>query len=426
MKTMPGIALVFVSAIMLSSCGRDSSDSSDSTDVTRPDMAQAAKGNGAFSMALYGRLAEEAQGNNVFFSPFSLRTALARVYAGARGPTAEEMKKVLDYRLPQDKLHSAMGGLERAIASNQNCDINIANAVWGQTGYPFEAAYTDRILSDYKLPFRVTDFKAAPEDGRDEINDWIESRTRGNIKQMFAPGTINAQTRLVVANAVYFLGAWEKGFNRQATTDQPFTLVDGKTVKTPLMHQVEELNYGRGDGFKAIVLPYRGGDIGMLVMLPNEPDGIAELEMKLSIRLIADTFKAMAKDEVHVYLPRFAMATGFDAKSALSKMGMGSAFGPNADLTGIADPIRTGEQGLFINKALHRAFVIVNEEGTEAAAATGVAVEAKGAEAAPIVFRADHPFVFAILHRQTGIILFMGRMMGPAVAGPAARPAPAD
>ncbi len=389
-----------------------------------PPLARAADGakdaaaaTNAFSADLYRRLAgptSEEKGN-LFFSPFSIEAALAMTSAGARGTTLDEMQKVL--HLPKEP-HAAFGELfgrlnVKTDDVKRSYGLSVANAIWAQKGYPWEKEFTDLTRKHYGAGTVETDF-AESEAARAQINKWVEKETREKIKNIIGPGVITALTRMVLANAIYFKSNWLYQFDKKNTKDAPFALADGKKAEVPLMHLSGKLKYGEmrtfvtrvGEITQVLELPYAGKDLSMLVLLPEARSGVHRLAQWLGGKTL-DTVK-LAETEVKVWLPRFKSESAISLKPVLSDMGMRAAFG-NADFTGMSPK---GKE-LYISHVLHKAFVDVNEEGTEAAAATVVVVKGKSKPPEPKEFRADRPFVYVIRDNATGATLFMGRYMGP-------------
>jgi serpin B len=363
-----------------------------------------------FSLDLYGKLRAKEEGN-IFFSPSSISTALSMTYAGARGKTAGEMKKTLCYTLDDAEHHKAMGGLARNLSKDkQGCKVSIANALWGQKGYEFLAEFLDKCRKNYDSGLNEVDFKNATEEARQTINAWVEDKTNDKIKDLIKPGLLNPMTRLVLTNAIHFKGTWKKQFKEADTKKEKFHLTAAKSEDADMMYQKEQmLNYHRGDGFQAVELPYSGEDVSMVIFLPDKVDGLADFEKKLTGDNYGKWIAKLYKHKVDILaIPRFKMTCEFGLGETLKEMGIPTAFGPAADFSGM-----TGDRDLFISEVVHKAFVDVNEEGTEAAAATAVVMEGKSARPRRTIFRADHPFLFVIRDTKTGTIMFMGRVLSP-------------
>jgi serpin B len=378
-------------------------------------------GNNSFAFDLYQAVRDNDQ--NCIYSPYSISLALAMAYAGAGGSTEQQMAQTLHYTLPQDQLHPAFNALDLYLESldeggsapvgegeAQPFRLNIANAVWGQSGFPFTDAYLDTLARNYGAGLRLVDFMNQPEPARLAINQWVEDETEERIKDLLAPGTITADTRLVLTNAIYFYGAWMMQFEESATQDAPFTLLDGSQVTASMMNQSDRFLYTEGEGFQAMQMHYEGGGASMTVILPEE-GSFESVAASLDSARFEEITGAMQGQQLDVYIPRFEYEAEFNLSQALVDLGMTDAFNPMiADFSAIAGP----DQPLFISKVIHKAFVKVDEQGTEAAAATAVIMELGMAMPdQPVTFRADHPFIFVITDNATGSILFVGQVVDP-------------
>jgi serpin B len=374
----------------------------------KADRTEAAQGNNAFALDLYGHL--RARPGNLFFSPHSIRTALGMTYAGARGQTAAEMARALHFNLPPERLHPALGALVRDLSGTdkkRGYQLNIANALWAQKDYTFLPEFLKLIHDQYHAALEELDFAGNTEQARKTINDWVEKQTQDKIKDLLPPGVLDSRTRLVLTNAIYFKGTWASPFKKNYTHDAPFHLAAKQDVNVPMMNQKESFPYFQGDRFQVLELPYAGKDLSMVIFLPKEVDGLADFEKNLTAEKLAGWLGRLREQEVVVSLPRFKVTAEFSLKDTLSSMGMAQAFSSAADFSGM-----DGKLDLWLSNVIHKAFVDVNEEGTEAAAATGVIVAAK-AVLRETVFRADHPFLFLIRERRSGSILFQGRVVNP-------------
>lgn len=371
-----------------------------------------AEGNAEFALRLYENL--RAGEGNLFFSPHSISTALAMTYAGAAGTTAEQMAKVLAFGLPADELHRLFAALQAELHEGGRggaYELRVANALWGQEGFAFLEEFLALLQQTYDAPLRRADFMRETEGTRQTINDWVDEATNGKIKDLIGRGVLNALTRLVLTNAIYFRGFWDLKFDKDATEDAPFTLADGSTADVPLMRREDDFAYAETSTAQILELPYRGGDLSMVVVLPREADGLPALEGLLSPDELRSWLQALTNAKVSVFLPRFEITTQFSLARTLKAMGMTDAFSvKDADFSGM-----TGERDLYISAVVHKAFVAVDEEGTEAAAATGVvmALRSTAVPRSPRVFRADHPFLFLIRHKASGAVLFLGRVNDP-------------
>ena len=375
---------------------------------TTGDLQTVVKSNSSFAFDLYQELKDEK--GNLFFSPYSISTALAMTYAGARGQTEKEMAEVLHFSLEQEPLHSSFSKLQsdlNAIQDKGYVKLSAANSLWAQEGYYFLDTFFDLNKKYYGAGLNFVDFIKQTETARKTINVWVEKETQKKIKELIKPRMLDSLTRLVLCNAVYFKGDWSSQFDKRGTIDADFYISPDKTIKVPMMRQKSKYKFKDFTDFSAIELPYEGNDLSAVVFLPKEIDGLVELERNLTNDNVQHWIGELSnsyKSETLVSLPKFKTAYEFELSYILAKMGMPHAFA-EADLSGM-----TGKKDLFISKVIHKAFVDVNEEGTEAAAATA----AMGLMAMrPLMFRADHPFIFLIRENQTGSILFIGRIIDP-------------
>ncbi|HXR40180.1 MAG TPA: serpin family protein [Terracidiphilus sp.] len=380
--------------------------------VPTPGQAELVKGNNAFAVDLYGRLRQ--QDGNLFFSPASISTAFAMAYAGASGSTAAEMAATLHFTLPPNRLHAAMGALLGDMnAEHTGYQLHVADALWAQKDESFLLDFLKLTKADYGAGFRPVDFKHAPEAVRVTINQWVAEQTADKIKDLLAPGVLTPATRLVLTNAIYFKGDWQSQFDKAQTRDEDFHLSAAQTVKAPLMHLQGRFSYFSGGTFQALEIPYKSGELSMIALLPNEAGGLPALEQSLTAANEQQWLSQLGPaQKVILTLPSFKMTEKFELNDALAALGMRQAFEK-----GVADfSAMTGKRDFWISTAVHKAFIDVNEEGTEAAAATGIVMRsmAMAREQPPIVFRADHPFLFLIRDNRSGGILFMGRVADPA------------
>ncbi len=377
----------------------------------RADYSAVVRGNNQFAFDLYQRLRSDK--GNLFFSPYSISTILALTSAGARGETAEQMTHVLHFP-PQAQLHPSLAALMRQVnaggAKNEH-QLSTANALWAAKDFTFRPEFLRLARDSYGAGARNLDFAADPEGARATINGWVEKETRDKIRDLIAQGDIRPDTRLVLTNAIYFKGKWGQPFKKDRTKDEPFRAAGGSRPKVPLMSQGSRFAYAETDDYQALQLPYGGKDLTMLVLLPKN-DNLAALEGQLSAEMIDGVVGKLALQNVAVYLPRFKSTARFELGDRLKEMGMPLAFGDRADFSGLT----LSREELKISKVIHKAFVDVNEEGTEAAAATAVTVVPAAAAARPRpvpVFRADHPFVYLIRDSRSGSVLFLGRLADP-------------
>jgi serine protease inhibitor len=360
------------------------------------------QGNTVFAVQSYRELGSEA--GNLFFSPYSVSSALGMTYAGARGNTAKEMEKTLHFDLGQTELHSAFKSLNKelvATAQKSGQKLNIANALvltGGDVSGEFES-----ILKNY---YDAEIFGG----GLDAINGWVKEKTEGKIEKILE--NLSGNSVCVILNAIYFKGVWESQFQKSSTHDAPFSVSASKKVTVPLMYQKSSFKLLDEKNFQAVSLPYKDNYLSMVILLPNTVDGLAALEKQLTTQRLKEWLAALDEqpvEKIHLYLPKFKLETGYNLVSPFMNMGMKDAFGRTADFSGMGWP----KGSLWISQIIHKAFVEVNEEGTEAAAATAVEMQTKSIHYDP-EFRADHPFVFVIRDNQSGAILFMGRLINPA------------
>lgn len=406
-----------------------------------------AEGNVTFAFDLYKELARDPvyKQRNILFSPYSLASALTMLAEGAQGRTAEQIGSVLNHNSMRragdgpklQTVHEAFAWTNQILKSSSHAnpaattqpaldayELAISNSIAVQQRFPLVEQFSKTIAQYYGAGnLQSADFSSNPEIERAKINAAIASQTNQKIKTLLPPGAINPLTRMLITNAVYFKGAWQNPFKKAETKKQMFRIDATHDFYTETMHApLLNIGYGGGDQFQAIALPYRGNDpngsdLAMLVLLPDRIDGLPELERSLLGRGFYGWLGTMQAKQVEVFLPRFRMNQSLDLQTTLSRLGMPDAFEPTADFSGISAAAR--RDGLHIQTVLHQALAEVSEEGTEAAAATAVAGGTFGARpdssrARPIIFRADHPFIFMIYHYPTGSILFMGRVINPA------------
>lgn len=379
--------------------------------ATSEEKAGVVKGNSHFAVALYAKL--QAQKGNLFFSPYSISSALAMTYAGARGETGEQMAQALHFAAGQGRLHATFASIAADVAQAGKAKgvvLNIANALWEQRGYGILEEFRRIVKESYGGRVEEVAFTDNPEGVRQTINEWVAERTQGKIRDLIAPGVLTSLTRLVLTNAIYFKGAWLSAFEQKATREEPFWTSATDKIPVPMMNQTGRFRYAESDQVQVLDLQYAGGEISMAVLLPREKDGLAELERGLTLEQLSGWLSGLGEQKVLVQLPKFKLTSQFELRKTLGAMGMTDAFSDRADFSGI-----DGKKDLFISAVIHKAFVDVGEEGTEAAAATAVAIGVTAiARPAPVPeFRADHPFMFLIRHMPSNTILFLGRVANP-------------
>ncbi|RPI49153.1 MAG: serpin family protein, partial [Chloroflexi bacterium] len=378
------------------------------------DLPALVEGNTLFALDLYRALRE--QEGNLFYSPYSISAALAMTYAGARGQTEEQMARALRFDLPQETLHGSFALLAAELASRgegaegkdgEGFRLNVANALWVQHDMELLAEYLALVEDAYQAAPRPVDFAGAPEEARVTINDWVAGETEDRITDLIPPGVIDTLTRLVLTNAIYFNAAWEVPFEDNLTSDGPFTLLDGEQVSVPMMRQSETLPYTEGEGYQAVELFYDGGELSMVILLPQAGQFEA-FEGSLDAARLAEIEAGLSHQYVMLSMPRFEFESQFSLSQALAALAMEEAFTDAADFSGM-----TGARDLFISEVLHKAFVSVDEEGTEAAAATAVIMDLTSAPADGVEMTVDRPFLFFIRDVNTGAVLFLGRVVDP-------------
>ncbi len=400
-------------ALMIYGCsGEGPTDPNNSFEIReipsgiRPYADEVVEAANRFALDLYAELKQEE--GNLFFSPYSISSALSMTYAGAEGVTEQEMAGVLHIPGDEQQWHAGCGALQNSLdrgATLEGYELSIANRLWGQQGYGFLESFLNITQEYYGAGFEALDFSAFPEKSRQIINDWVADQTRDRIQDLLPSDAIRPGTLLVLTNAIYFKGTWLKQFDPSVTAQEPFLAGPSDTVYVPMMHLADEFEFSDLEDLKILSLPYTSEDLSMIILLPARVDGLAELEAELTVGDLATWIGSMNKENVAVALPRFELTSKFRLAGVLSDMGMPSAFGM-ADFSGI-----TGYPELFISEVYHKAFVGVDEEGTEAAAATGVVMGIGGPSYHSFVM--DHPFVFLIRDNVTGSILFIGRIQNP-------------
>jgi len=401
-----GWVLVCIAAAMAGLAAPLLAAEADEQSASNERVEKVVAGNNDFALELYRRLAGDPKAcgerGNLFFSPYSISTALAMTYAGARGQTAAQMAETLHFELGREQFHRAFGLLVKRLneqGEKGDYELAVANALWGQRGYRFLDGFLQATRRNYGAGLNEVDFVGATEEARRIINTWVEIK----------PGVLGRETTLVLTNAIYFKGDWARKFEEDNTKPARFYVNNEKSSEVEMMYQQEEFKYAETDELQLLELPYKGSELSMIVLLPKQVEGLAEVEESLTAEKITVRLGEMYKRKVQVYLPRFKLTWGaFELKDVFKRMGMAEPFSPGADFSGM-----TGNKELFISNIVHKAFVEVNEEGTEAAAATGVVMGRTAVVEVP-VFRADHPFVFIIRDNRSGGILFMGRVADPA------------
>jgi serpin B len=381
------------------------------------DVGQLAAGNRAFALDLYHRL--DSRDGNLFYSPYSISSALAMTYEGAEGKTAEEMAAVFHFLMEKNRLHPAFNALDQYLEGLAKLEIpedggeafqlNIANAIWGQKDFHFESDFLDALAANYGAGLRLLDYVQAPEESRVTINDWVSDQTKERIQDLIPQGAIDSDTRMVLSNAIYFKATWLEPFEESLTEEGIFHGLGGQEINTPMMSLGSDASfpYYQGDGFQVVDLPYLGGQVSMLVLVPDQGKFI-DFEAGLDTAVLDQIVAELTYRPMYLNFPKFEFESEISLAQTLSEMGMPSAFNDGADFSGM-----TGQKDLFISDVFHKAFVSVDEEGTEAAAATAVLMSLTSAPENPLRLVVDRPFIFLIRDHQTNTILFMGRVVSP-------------
>jgi serpin B len=368
---------------------------------------QVVNDNTGFAVDLYHQV--RTRKGNLFLSPFSISTALAMTYAGARGNTEREMAKALHFTLPQADLHAVFAHLQVALEKAQREDevqLAVANSLWPRQGLSLRPTFIQLMERDYRTTLTPLDF-GQPEPARQTINRWVEEKTRDRIKELIAPRVLSPDTVLVLANAIYFKGRWLEPFDPKQTRSAPFHLSATRTVNAPTMHQTARFGYTSVEEVDLLELRYRGEKVSMVVIVPKAVDGLAAVEAELTAaKLVAWIARISDPGRVIVALPKFETTTALSVREPLIALGMRDAF-HHADFSGMFE-----SAGPYISEAVHQAFVSVDEAGTEAAAATAVIIQSS----MPPTVQVNRPFLFLIRDRTTGSILFLGRIMDPTAA----------
>ncbi len=436
------VGIVLISLIMMSSCSVNETQTPEATDannevapvetgLVKSDLAMEtlpqadadqiaalAEGNTAFASAFYALLQENE--GNIIFSPFSLSLALSMAMAGAETTTEEVMMNALRMTLPENEVYPAFNALLLALEASETAEVNemegseftlnIANSLWGQAGFDLKTQFLDTLARYFGAGMYTVDFEHDPEAARVAVNEWVADETEDKIKDLIPEGAVNELTRLILANAIYFNGSWMYPFTENATSQEAFTLLDGSETTVDMMKMNGTgLSYLEGEGFQAVSLPYLSPDFSMLVLVPDEGQFTA-FESTLDADSLLTIIGQMQSNQVALQMPKFDFEMATNANDALAEMGMGEIFDPDAaDFSGI-----TEEDKLYVTSVLHKATIMVDESGTEAAAATAVVMGIKSAmPEEPISLVIDRPFLFLIRHEPTGTILFMGRVVEP-------------
>lgn len=372
------------------------------------EMQKVVDGNNEFTFSLYDEINNTA--NNMFFSPYSISSALAMTYNGARNETKEEMAEVFKFSKDQEELSRSFSKLNDHISgqTSKKIQLDIANSIWGQEDYHFEKRFLSLNNKYYGAGVKEVDFKKNYKEIRKQINQWVEDKTQDKIKNLIKKNMLDPLTRMVLVNAIYFNGKWEYPFNKENTYQDKFYVYSECEMQTDFMKRTASMKYHEDDLAQMVEIPYANKSLSMMVILPKKKYGMEELENHLNHKLYQSYQKAMFSKRVNLILPKFKISDDYELNEPLKKLGMKSAFEKDADFSGM-----TGTRDLFISNVVHKSYVDVNEEGTEAAAATGVVMRKTTAVMETVDFKADHPFIFLIKDNKTNAILFMGRLMKP-------------
>jgi len=414
------VFLLLASLMLLGLSGCTQDDQLQQPDIpintSQTDSEVLVDGNNAFTFDLYQTLSQDD--GNLFFSPYSISEALAMAYAGARGDTEKDMAEVLNFNLPQERLHPAFNATDlqfkersQVLGDKEGFQLNVVNAIWGQQGYDFLDEYLDVLEQHYGAGLRLMDFCNETEQSRITINQWVSDQTGGKIEDLVPPGAIDTLTRLVLTNAVYFNANWFHPFDTRKTAAGLFYLLDGSSVTTPMMQRTESFCYAEGASYQAVELPYEGGETSMVILLPVAGQ-FDTFEESLGADLVRGIIGDLEGRRVTLKMPKFEYESSFSLQQALSAMGMEVAFTPlQADFSGM----NGGYEPLWISEVIHKAFVSVNESGTEAAAASAITMPPSATSPPqPKELTIDRPFIFLIRDIPTGSTIFIGRVLNPA------------
>lgn len=375
-----------------------------------------AAGTNEFALDMYREVSGLEEEGNIFFSPYSVSMTLGMVYGGARGNTALDMSSVLHFNLPVEAVNTGFQLLTKTISFGRPSELEtgdpftmaISNGLWVQQDYELLDDFVSAVREFYGASVESLDFIGDTEGSRETINSWVARNTMNKILNLIPFGVLDTDTRVVLTNAVYFKASWTHPFNLNATSDRRFILEDGSEVVVPMMTNTDSYRYASSDDWSAVVLDYAGGDAGMLVIMPTGDMG--EFQEGFDAELLAAVRSSMSSRNLHLSMPRFEFTRSMPLSTILRSLGMESAFDSSADFSGI-----TGNRDLYISEVLHKAYVKVDETGTEAAAATALTMATTGMPAPPAEMNINRPFVFIIQNNLTGSIVFMGRVMNPSV-----------
>jgi serpin B len=396
------VLLFFLPLLIFAACFQGDTATINRSDYGNQGLVES---NNTFALSLYRGLIKNKE--NVVISPYSISTALSMAHAGARGNTQKQMAEVLHFKLDQEKLHSAFNRLQAHFGVVQNkghIELSVANALWVQKDFHLLEEFLDLMRKNYRAGVHEVNYAEDLESVRKEINAWVQRETKNKIKEIIRHGMLDHSTCFVLTNAIYFRGKWKNQFEKKLTHNAPFLLTHNKRVEVPMMNQLNKFKYLENDRLQILKLPYVGNDLSMIIVLPKKIDGLSEIESSLNTESLKAWINGLYEEEVVVFLPRFTIGFQVLLSKTLEQMGMRDAFNAGmANFSGI-----NGTRSLYISDVIHKAFLEVNEEGTEAAAATGIV-----SKSIKPIMRADHPFLFIILDNHSGSILFLGKIENP-------------
>jgi serpin B len=411
-KPTPRIIVLLLTTFLLSFC-KSHKNTTGQTGIQAPKHAvgSLAESNNLFAIDLFNQV--QSRSENLIFSPYSISTVLAMIYSGSNGVTAREMSEVLYFPRQEliDPVEASLRESLLAADTMEGTDFRLANAIWAQEDFSFLPSYLNKLEIYYDAPLTLTDFTRPTqrEETRNKINHWVEDHTNDRIRDLIQPGVLDANTRMVLTNAVYFNGGWMHPFDTKSTAISLFHVSKQESIETDFMHQTGNFPYYEDEEIQAVALPYKNDRMALLVILPVSIEGWKMVSRVLTHERIKLVKSGLVTTEVQVSLPKFRSIFQINLKQELTALGMGSAFTRQANLSGM-----TGEKNLFVDEVIHKAFIEVNEQGTEAAAATAAIIGLKSSlREEPVRFTADHPFIFFLIDHQTGCIIFTGRLVKP-------------
>nr|QWX94540.1 serpin family B-like protein [Platynereis dumerilii] len=375
------------------------------------EVSSVVRASNAFAFAMYRELAKKEGDKNFFFSPMSITAALAMTHLGAAGNTAEEIKSALNAKdINDEDFHSAFSVLNEKLntAEDSACILRMANRVFARKNFAVKETFSTATKKHYAAEAQVLDFAADSENSRTTINKWVEDQTNQKIQDLLQPGTINSMTAMVLVNAIYFKGSWLEQFDAKHTRKDNWTLPSKETTKADIMFKDDKFKLSMSNELQGAMyaeVPYKGKELSMGIVLPKKTEDLAAVQDNINVAAYEKMVSETNSMKMMLFMPKFKIETSASLKEMLQSLGISSAFESHADFTNIADA-----SNLYLSEVVHKAFVEVNEEGTEAAAATAAMIALMSM---PFEFKATHPFIFFIKDDATGAILFMGRVMNP-------------